>query len=306
MRDDAYENKLTQLSGGWNASFAALLILIAAITVLPMLLVIVISFTSKESITDFGYSFFPKGWSLAGYTELFRTGTQLMNSYIVSIEYTLAGTASSLFVMSMSAYVISQRQFKYHTFLKWMMFITMLFGGGLVPSYIMNTQYLHLGDTFWIYVLPGLINAWSIIVLWTFQRTVVPDSLIEAARIDGAKHVRIWLSIVTPLMKAGLATIALQGFVGRWNDWFTSVLYITKPTLVPLQTLLYKLQVSISFIKENARIAASPEGLQILKNLPSESLRMACTVMVVLPILFAYPFFQRYFIRGMVVGSLKE
>lgn len=304
--NNAEENKLTRLSSGWNIVFVVLLLVVAAVTVLPMILVILISFTSKASITNYGYSFFPHGWSLDGYTQLFKTGTQLLHSYIISIEYTFIGTATSLVLMSMSAYVVSQRRFKFHSFLKWMMFITMLFSGGLIPSYIINTQFLHLNDTFWIYILPGMVGSWGIIVLWTFQRSVVPESLIEAARMDGAGHVRIWLTIVTPLMKAALATIALQGFVGRWNDWFTSVLYITKPNLVPLQTLLYKLEVSITFLKENASIASTPEGLQILKNLPTESLRMACTVMVVLPILFAYPFFQRYFVRGMVMGSLKE
>jgi len=301
-----YENKLTQISMVWNGIFVLMLVCIAFLTVIPMLLIIMISFSSTGSIADVGYSFFPSEYSLEGYRLLFQTGTQVFNSYVVSVGYAFFGTATSLFVMSMSAYVVSMRHFKFHNFLKWMMFVTMLFSGGLVPTYILITRYLRINDTIWIYILPGLLNAWSVVILWTFQRTVVPASLIEAARIDGAGHFRIWLTIVTPLMKAGLATIGLQGFVGRWNDWFTAVLYVSRPELTPLQTMLFRIQANIDFLRQNARIAATTEGLQILRNLPAENLRMACTVMVVIPILFAYPFFQRYFIRGMVVGSMKE
>jgi putative aldouronate transport system permease protein len=175
-----------------------------------------------------------------------------------------------------------------------------------VPSYILNTRYLHIANTFWIFILPGLANAWSIIILRTFLKTSVPDSLVESARIDGAGHFRIFIFIVMPLFKAGLATIGLFGFVGRWNDWFTALLYNEKATLIPLQTMLYRLQSNVNFLRDNARIAGTPDGLALIRSLPQDNLRMACTVMVVVPILFAYPFFQQYFVHGMLVGSIKE
>jgi putative aldouronate transport system permease protein len=206
----------------------------------------------------------------------------------------------------MHAYVLAQKNFKLQRFLIWMLFFTMLFGGGLVPGYILNVRYLHINNTFWIFILPGLANAWSIIILRTFIKTTVPDSLIESAKIDGAGHFRIYVTIVIPLLKAGIATIALFGFIGRWNDWFTALLYNDKPSLTPLQTMLYRLQASVEFIKQNSAIASTPEGISYLRNLPSDNLRMAITVMVILPITFAYPFFQRYFIHGMLVGSIKE
>ena len=142
-------------------------------------------------------------------------------------------------------------------------------------------------------------------MLRTFLTTTVPDSLIEAARIDGAGHFRVFLSVVLPLFKAGIATIALFNVVGRWNDWFTGMLYIENPRLIPLQTLLQKIQNNIDFLKNNSAMAGRPDALNYLKTLPSESLRMACTLIVILPVMAAYPFFQRYFVKGLTVGSIK-
>jgi len=299
-------NNLNQISVGWNITFMTFLIILAAIVAMPMVLVITVSFSTPASISNRGYAFIPLEWTLQGYDYLFKLGTQLYNSYVVSIGYAVCGTALSLAFMSMHAYVLAQRNFRARRFLTWMLFFTMLFGGGLVPNYILNTRYLGIGNTFWIFLLPGLANAWSIIILRTFLKTAVPDSLIDSARIDGAGHFRIFISIVMPLFKAGIATISLFGFVGRWNDWFLAVLYNTDPRLVPLQTLLYRLQANIQFLRDNAAITSTPDGLALIKNLPTDNLRMACTVAVVFPILMAYPYFQRYFVRGMLVGSIKE
>jgi putative aldouronate transport system permease protein len=207
--------------------------------------------------------------------------------------------------MTMYAYVISQRNFKHCRFLTWFLFFTMLFSGGLVPSYILNVRYLHINNTVWIFLLPSLVNAYYTIILRTFIRTTIPDTLFDAARIDGAGHFRIFISIVLPLFKTGIATVGLFSLVSRWNDWFIGMLYIENPKLVPLQTLLTKLQDSINYLKQNAAIAGTPDGIALLRTLPQESLRMACTVAVILPILFAYPFFQRYFVQGLTVGSIK-
>jgi len=295
-----------QISFGWNVIFNIIMVAAVVLVVMPLALVIIVSFSSTQSITRVGYSFFPAEWSLQGYDYLFKLGTQLKDSYIVSIGYAVVGTAMSLVVMSLYAYVIAQHNFPARRFLTWMLFFTMLFGGGIVPNYILNVRYLKIANTFWIFLLPGLANAWSVIILRTFLKTAVPDSLIDSARIDGAGHFRIFGFIVLPLFKAGIATIGLFGFVQRWNDWFLALLYNDKPTLTPLQTMLYRLQNNINFLRDNAEIAATPDGLLLIKSLPTDNLRMACTVMVILPILLAYPFFQRYFVRGMLVGSIKE
>ena len=300
------DKHFNQISFGWNFIFNLLMLCTVVFVVMPMVLVITVSFSSTASIAKVGYSFFPAEWTLQGYDYLIKLGTQLKDSYVVSIGYAVFGTALSLLVMSLHAYVLAQYNFPARRFLTWMLFFTMLFGGGLVPSYILNVRYLRISNTFWIFLLPGLANAWSVIILRTFLKTAVPESLIDSARIDGAGHFKIFGFIVLPLFKAGIATIGLFGFVQRWNDWFLALLYNDKPSLTPLQTLLYRLQSNINFLRDNAEIAATPDGLALIKSLPTDNLRMACTVAVVLPILLAYPFFQRYFVRGMLVGSIKE
>ncbi|MDD2502831.1 MAG: carbohydrate ABC transporter permease [Clostridia bacterium] len=301
----AAKRKFNQISAGWNVSISAILILVSLLIVLPLILVVIISFTSADSIVMNGYSFFPSEYSLAAYKNLAKTGTQILNSYKVTIFYSFVGTFLSLFVMSMFAYVLAQKRFPLRRFLTVFTFITMLFSGGLVPSYILNVRYLHLDNTIWVLILPGLVNAFHIIILRTFIQTSIPDSLFEAAIIDGATDYSIYFRIVLPLSKAGLATIGLFGLVGRWNNWFTGMLYIDNPKLVPLQTLLQKIQRNIEFIKSNAEFADTQAGLELLRSMPTESTRMAITVIAVVPILFAYPFFQRYFIKGLTIGSVK-
>ena len=186
------------------------------------------------------------------------------------------------------------------------MFFTMLFGGGLVPSYILNVRYYHLNNTFWILMLPSLVTAYWVIILRTFVKTTIPEALFDSAKIDGAGHFTIFFKIVSPLSKAGLGTIGLFSFVAKWNDWFTGMLYIENNKLVPLQTLLTKLQKNADYLKNNSELASTPDGLAMLKNVPGTNLRMACTVLAIVPVLFAYPYFQRYFVNGLTVGSIKE
>ena len=185
------------------------------------------------------------------------------------------------------------------------LFFTMLFSGGLVPTYMVNTNLLHLYDSFWIFIFPSMVSAFNVIILRTFIKTTIPDSLFEAAKIDGASDFVVFTRIVLPLFKAGLATVALFSVVARWNDWFTGMLYIENPKLVPLQTMLTSIQQNLDFIKRNAELANTQEGQDLLKSLPSDSARMAIVVISTAPILLAYPFFQRYFVRGLTIGSVK-
>ena len=300
------EQPFNKLRPKWNFLFLIILSFFGLIVVAPMALVVIISFSSEASISNVGYTFVPQEWSTEGYQYLFKMGDQVVRSYLVTIFYSVVGTAMSVAVMAMYAYVLSIKNIRLHKQFTWLLFFTMLFGGGLVPSYILNVRYLHLNDTIWILLLPGLVSAYNVIILRTFITTTIPNALFDAARIDGAGHFTIFFKVVLPLFKAGLATVALFTIVGKWNDWFTGMLYIENPNLIPLQTLLTKLQNSVDYLKANAAIASTPDGLEYVRNMPRMTLRMACTVIVVVPILFAYPFFQRYFISGLTMGSIKE
>ncbi len=302
---NAQVNRFLRISTGWNATFAVLLCLLSLMMIIPMALVVVVSFSSEASIASNGFSFTPSEWSLDGYAYLLKMGDQVGQSYIITFFYTITGTLMSLSVMSLYAYVIAQRNFRHRKAFTWFLFFTMLFSGGLVPQYILNVNYLGIGDTVWVFLLPSLVSAYNVIILRTFIQTTIPDSLFEAARIDGAGHFRIFFSIVFPLYKAGLATIGLFNVVSRWNNWFTGMLYIHNPRLVPLQTLLYRIQNNIDFLKQNAEIAGTPDGMLLMRTLPDQNLRMACTIIVILPIILAYPYFQQFFVQGLTVGSVK-
>lgn len=298
-------NRFNSIGRVPNAIITTILSLISLLMIVPMILIVIVSFSSDASISNVGFSFWPAEWSLEGYQYLFKMGDQVLDSYLITIFYTITGTVMSLSVMSMFAYVISQRNFVAKKFFTWMLFFTMLFSGGLVPSYILNVRYLNMYDTVWVFLLPSLVSAYNVIILRTFIQTTIPDTLFEAAKIDGAGHFRIFVQIVLPLFKAGLATIGLFNVVARWNDWFTGMLYIDTPQLVPIQTLLQKIQSQIDFLKNNAAVAGTPDGVALLRSLPTQSLRMACMVIIVLPVLMAYPFFQRYFVSGLTIGSVK-
>lgn len=303
----SYLNKLTRISPTTNWILLILMLIIAAAVLIPMALVVIVSLSSTESISVVGYSFTPSSWSAVAYENLLGKGlgTQIMRSYLVTIAYSIVGTVLSIFVMSMYAYVLAQNRFPCKKFYTIFLFVTMLFSGGMVPSYIVNTRYLQMYDSFWIFIFPGIMAAYSVIILRTFIQTTIPDAIFDAARIDGANDFKIYLQIVMPLFKAGLAVTALWAVVGRWNDWFTGTLYIENANLVPLQTMLTRIQKNIDFIKNNSELKATPSGQQMLKNLPSESTRMAIVIISTIPILFAYPFFQRYFVQGITVGSVK-
>lgn len=300
------KRELNQINWKWNLIFILILGIVGMLIVLPVLLIVIISFSSTASINEAGYTFFPIEWSLEGYYYTFKLGIQLVYSYLVTIASSAIGTVLGLIVMSMYAYVICQKRFWLERGLTWFLFFTMLFGGGLVPSYILNVRYYHLNDTFWMLLLSGILNAYWVIILRTFIKTSIPEALFDSARIDGAGHFTIFFKIACPLFKAGLGTIGLFSFVGRWNDWFTGMLYIDNNKLMPLQTLLTKMQNNVDYLKSNSAVVSTPEGLAMLKSLPGTNLRMACTVLAVVPVLFAYPFFQRYFVQGLTVGSIKE
>ena len=270
--------------------------------VLPLLLVVIVSFSSEQSIFERGYSFFPSEWSLDAYNFFFRLGDQLIRSYGVTIFVTVVGTLFSLAISATFAYVLSRSDYAYNRLLTLLMLFTMLFNGGIVATYMVNTQILGLGDSVWALIFPMSFNAFYIVVLRTFYKSI-PVELIEAARVDGASEFRTFFRIMLPPSKPGIATIGLFTMIAYWNDWFLGMLYIIDQKRYPVQTLLWSMQNSLEFMKQSS--ANALEYAEMARNAPTDSGRMALTVLVVLPILLAYPYFQKYFVKGLTVGGVK-
>lgn len=281
---------------------ANIILAVSAIAcVFPFIFVIIISLTPEQSLLEHGYSIFPKEWSLDAYKYLLQSGGALAQSYMVTIVVTILGTIINVSMVSSYAYAISRKGFKYRRQFTFLVFFTMLFGGGMVPSYIVMTQVLGLKNTIWALILPLAFNSFNIIVMRTFFQKSVPDSIIESARIDGASEFRIFTKIVIPLAIPGIATIALFSTLAYWNDWFNAMLYIDYQNLVPLQHMLMKIEKNMEFIRQNAMLSG-----EVMSALPQESVRMAMVVLSTLPIACTYPFFQKYFISGLTIGGVKE
>ncbi|OMD65200.1 sugar ABC transporter permease [Paenibacillus odorifer] len=298
------ERDFHHLSTPWNITFNLIAGIFAFLCVFPFLFVVIISFTDEVALARDGYKLIPAKWSLGAYRYVFESGDMLLRSYGVTIFVTVIGTIISLLFIAFYAYAISRKSFRYRNFFSFFAFFTMLFNGGLVPTYIIVTQFLSLKDTIWALILPLAVNAFYIMILRTFYSTSVPDAIIESGKIDGAAEFRIFLKLVLPLSLPGLATIALFSTLGYWNDWFNALLYIDNPNLVPLQSMLMRIETSMQFILQNSQ--NSSLSLEALRSMPQDTSRMAMVVLATGPIIFAYPFFQRYFIQGLTVGAVKE
>lgn len=272
--------------------------------IIPFILIISASFTDEQTLLSEGYQLFPSVFSTEAYKYVFRSPGQLIDSYKVTILYSILGTFLAVVIMSMMAYPLSRPNYRYKKIVTFFIFFTMLFSGGLIPTYIWNTRFLHLGDTIWIYILPNLVNAFHIIVIRTFFQGL-PPALMESAKIDGAKELQIFFRIVIPLSKPVIATIALLTLLARWNDWNTALIYIKSKELYSLQYLLQKILREVQFVKDMAD--ASPvAGIDMdMSNLPSETMRFAMCMVAAGPMLVAFPFFQKYFAKGLTVGAVK-
>lgn len=296
------EPGINRISRGVDRLLNLIFTLWALTCVLPLLLVVIVSFSSEQSIFQNGYTFFPSEWSLDAYRFFFRLGDQLVRSYGITIFVTAAGTLFSLAITAMFAYVLSRSDYAYNRIFTLLMLFTMLFNGGIVASYMVNTQLLGLGDSLGALIFPMSLNAFYVIVLRTFYKGI-PMEIIEAARIDGAGEIKTFFRVVIPLSKPGLATIGMFTTIAYWNDWFLGMLYIVDQKKYPVQTLLWSMQNSLEFMKQSS--ANALEYAEMAANAPTDSGRMALTVLVVLPILLAYPFFQKYFVKGLTVGGVK-
>ncbi|OKP71331.1 sugar ABC transporter permease [Paenibacillus sp. P3E] len=294
---------INAISPLWNFIFNVGVGLFALSCIFPFIFIIVISFTDEKTLALNGFSILPEVLSLDAYRFLMRSGEQMVQSLGVTLAVTVIGTVLTLYLVSTYAYAISRKNFDQRRFFSFLAFFTMLFSGGLVPGYIVVTQVLHLRDTLWALIFPSILNAFYIIVMRTFFTTTVPDAIIESAKIDGATEFGIYTRIVLPISLPGIATIGLFSTLGFWNDWFNALLYIDNPNLIPLQTLLIRIQNNMDFIVQNSSQVVSYD---IAATLPTETVRMAMVVLATLPIALAYPFFQKYFIQGLTIGSVKE
>ena len=299
------ETKFNHIGRGANTVFNIVFILLSILCLAPLVFVIIISFSSEHSVMVNGYSFRPDEWSTGAYEFVFQSGGQVMHSLGMSALVTVTGVAVGMALTSTYAYVLSRKTFRYRKLFTGILVATMFFNGGLVSTYMVVANFLHLKNNFLALVLPVAVTPFNIIVLRTFFATSVPDALIESAKIDGASQFKIFTDVVLPISLPGLATVALFLTLTYWNDWKNALLYIDSKSLYPLQYLLMKIERNIEFIAQNA--GRGSMGLDsALSRLPSETAKMAIVVIATLPIACAYPFFQRYFVSGLTVGSVKE
>jgi len=274
---------------------------VAILCTLPLLLVLIVSFTDEGSISTNGYSFFPEKFSLAAYKLLFSGNSPLLQSYTISIIVTVIGTLIAVLITSMAGYTLAAKHVKYRNQLAMFFFITMVFNTGLVPWYMMSTG-LGLKNTIWALIIPSLVfSPFNLFLVRNYMKQI-PDGLIEAAKIDGAGEFFIAFRIFLPLSMPVLATITLFYGIGYWNNWFNAIMLVDTTKLYPLQYLLFKLNSEISMIQQ---MQATVSGMGAAQ-LPSESVKMATAIMTIGPIVLFYPFLQRYFIRGLLIGSIKE
>lgn len=277
------------------------LLLFAALCIIPFITVVSISLSNEAEIARNGYSILPRGFSLKAYEYILKSPMTILKSYGVTIAVCIVGTLLSLLVMSLCAYPLSRRDFKFRNQISFYVFFTMLFNGGLVPTYIWVSKYMGMGNTFWALVLPVVVSPWYLLLLRTFFQSI-PYEIIESATIDGATELQIYANLIVPLSKPALATVALFSVLGFWNDWFRGLLYIEDPDLVTLQYMLYRMMRNIQELQNS--IMSGLVDLNVT-NLPNETARMAMCVLAAGPMIFVFPFFQKYFVKGLTVGSVK-
>lgn len=288
-----------------NVLFNIILSILSLLSVIPFIFVIIISFTDEQALSMNGYRFIPEKWSFYAYEYIISAGENILRSYGVTILITIVGTIIGLLLTGTYAYALSRKTYAFRSFFTKVITIPMLFSGGMIANYLIVTKVLMLKDSVWALILPMCLNSFNIIVLRTFFKTSIPDSVVESAKIDGASEWLLFFKIVIPMAMPGLATIGLFLTLGYWNDWFNAMMYIDDQNWIPLQYLLIKIESSIDWLASN-KAMMGVDGIVAAANLPKETIKMAIVVISTLPIIFAYPFFQRYFVNGLTVGAVKE
>jgi len=292
------------ISCGWNFLLNIFAGAFALLCTLPFLLVFMVSITEEKSLALNGYLFIPKAFSLEAYKVMLESTDSILRVYGVSVFSTVVGTILSVVIMAMYAYPISRSAFKYRNQFTFLIFFTMLFGGGLVPWYIICTRVLHLKDTVWALIVPYLFNSFYVIVMRTFFKTTIHESAIESAKLDGAGEFRVFRSIVMPLSLPVLATVGLFSSINYWNDWWLSTILQSNGEWINLQFAMYRVLLNATYLSEIGNASGGYTQAELAR-LPTETIRMAMCVIAMGPIVLAYPFFQRYFVKGLTLGSIK-
>ncbi len=297
-------NIMNRVSKPTNIIFSAVFLFLSLICVIPVIFLIIISFSSQSSIDLKGYSFIPQTWSLDAYKYIWDSRDVILKAFGVSVLATVGGTILGLFLTTSMGYVLSRPQYKLKKFYTYMVFIPMIFSGGLVATYNVYSTMLHIRNSLWVLILPLTVSSFNIIICKTFFKTSIHDAIIESAKIDGASQLRIFFSIVLPVSLPLLATIGLFLAFGYWNDWWLSLMYIDNSDLYSMQAVLMSIQRNIEVLSENAS-TVGVSAAEYAAKMPKESMRMAMVVIIIFPIACAYPFFQQYFVTGLTVGSIK-
>lgn len=295
--------RFNQIKPLTNVLFSMLFILLALLTVLPVIFVFIISISSEASIAANGYSFFPSELSMGAYEYLWNSKDYIGRAFLNSIGITIVGTILGLILTSTLGYALSRPNYRLKGLYTTMLIIPMLFSGGLVATYMINTQVYHLKNTYLSMILPGACSTFYVVVMRTFFQTTIPDSIIESGKIDGARQFRIFTQLVLPISLPVIATIGLFLTFNYWNAWYSAMLYLDSNhrELYPLQYVLISIEKNISFMARNEEFFREDS----MQNLPSETMRMAIVMVVVIPIACSYPFFQRYFVGGLTIGAVK-
>ena len=279
-----------------------ILTLFTAVCILPIILVLIASFVPENTLELEGFTFFPSAWTLDAWKYIWTMKDQILRSYGVTIFITVFGVFSSLFLNSMLAYTLARKQFKLRNFLNIFILITMLFSGGQLSSYMINTSVYHLKDTIWVLCIPG-VGGMTVFMMRTYIQSNITDSLIESAKIDGAGEFSIYWQICIPLMPPMLAALGFMSAVSKWNEWQGAMLYISKKELTPLQLLLMRIQSNLDML--NSGVVPSDVVAILKKDVPATGVRMALLFVVLGPIMVAYPFFEKYFVKGLTLGAVK-
>lgn len=294
---------LNQISEGTDAFFNLVFILLSLLCIFPVVFVFSISISSEAGIQKYGYQIIPTELSASAYQFLWNERGTILHALFISVLVTAIGIVISVLLTTSMGYVLSRNTYALKGFYTWVVFIPMIFNGGMLASYVVNANILHLRDTIWALILPLAVSSFNVVICKTFFKTTIPDSIVESAKMDGASQLRIFLQIVLPISKPILATIGLFAAFGYWNDWFQASLYISKQNLQSLQSLLNNIQNNIEYIANNPYGGLSLQ--QYKASMPTESVRMAIAIVIILPIACVYPFFQKYFITGLTIGSVK-
>lgn len=286
---------------GVQAVLHLFFVVLSLICLIPFVLLIVSSVTDENFLIREGYSFFPQALSWDAYRYLLVDSDSIVRGYLISVVVTITGTLANLALTTILAYPLSRKNLPGKNVIAFLVFFTMLFNGGLVPSYMMWTQVFHIKNTFAALIVPNLMmGAFYVIMMRTYLTSNIPDEVVEAARIDGAGEFRILVQVVLPMSIPIIATLALLVGLNYWNDWLNGLYYINNDNLYSIQVLLYQMLMKADFLRSSAA-AALPAGVV----LPDVGIKMAVAVLGTLPMLIVYPFFQRFFVKGIVIGAVK-